>query len=180
MRKELVKKSKFLSWVLRHKPEEVGLKLDPCGWANVEELLEAMRFDPEILREVVETNDKKRFSFNEDGTRIRANQGHSIMVDLGLEPVGPPPILYHGTAEKNIHNIMMRCEGLQKRGRQYVHLSEDQETAIKVGQRHGKVVVLTIRACHMVEHGFQFFLSENGVWLTDHVPSEYIDMSRLE
>ena len=172
MRKELKKKSKFLSLVLRHKPETIDLKLDENGWADVQELLDKTRLDPEELKEIVETNDKKRFTFNDDESKIRASQGHSIDVDLQLEPKDPLPVLYHGTATKNIDSILR--DGLKKANRQHVLLSADQETAIKVGQRHGKPIILTINAKLMAQDGYKFFLSKNGVWLTDSVPVDYI------
>jgi putative RNA 2'-phosphotransferase len=169
--------SKFLSLVLRHRPEKIGLQLDASGWADVDDLLQkanraGVRLDRELLEYVVATNDKKRFSFSQDGTRIRANQGHSIPVDLGLSPVSPPPELYHGTVERFLERI--RSEGLLAQNRNYVHLSKDRETAEKVGQRRGKPVILIIPAGRMHGEGYKFFLSENGVWLTAKVPAEYI------
>lgn len=169
--------SKFLSLILRHKPETIGIQLDENGWANVDELIEkinaqGIELDFESLENIVLTNDKKRFSFNDDLTMIRANQGHSIEVDLALEPALPPEKLYHGTVEKFLDGI--RENGLQKMSRQHVHLSRDISTAQKVGSRRGKPVILTILANEMKEEGFTFFLSENGVWLCDHVPSKFI------
>ena len=177
MSKNIVKTSKFLSLVLRHKPEIIGLRLDKNGWANVEELLvkarrKRMFMDFAALAEVVETNDKKRFSFNKEKTKIRANQGHSLRVDLELEPVRPPDILYHGTATRFWHSISE--QGLVKGRRQYVHLSKDTDTAKKVGIRHGKLLILKIESRRMYENGMRFFLSENGVWMTEHVPVRYI------
>jgi putative RNA 2'-phosphotransferase len=169
--------SKFLSLILRHQPESIGLKLDENGWADVEELRtksagKRMFFTLKELDEVVETNNKKRFAFNEDKTMIRANQGHSIDIDLALEAIQPPDFLYHGTAEANISSILEK--GIEKRSRQHVHLSADKETATKVGMRHGKPVILTIRTGKMHEDGFPFYRSENGVWLTDFVDTKYI------
>ncbi|KPE50515.1 RNA 2'-phosphotransferase [Chryseobacterium indologenes] len=169
--------SKFLSLILRHHPETIQLKLDENGWADVEELRtkSAKRkvfFTVEELDEVVETNNKKRFAFNEDKTKIRASQGHSIDIDLGVEPQNPPEYLYHGTAETNIASILEK--GIEKRSRQHVHLSIDKETATKVGMRHGKPVILTIRTGKMAEDGVLFYLSANGVWLTDFVDAKYI------
>jgi len=175
MRKELVKKSRFLSMVLRHKPEKINLDMDSCGWVCVNQLLKAAKLDIDTLKEIVETNEKKRFSFSEDGKKIRANQGHSISIDLGLKPATPPNTLFHGTARKSVDSIME--SGLQKKGRQHVHLSRDKETAIKVGQRHGKPVVLVVDAEEMARNGHQFFVSDNGVWLTDKVPKEFINIS---
>ena len=169
--------SKYLSLVLRHKPEIIGLNLDENGWADVEELQEKCAkqnraFTLEELDEVVETNDKKRFILNEDKTKIRANQGHSIDIDLALKPQQPPEFLYHGTAETNLASIFEK--GIEKRNRQHVHLSQDKETATKVGMRHGKPVILTIETGKMHEDGILFYLSENKVWLTDFVDAEYI------
>ncbi|WP_080777335.1 RNA 2'-phosphotransferase [Chryseobacterium phocaeense] len=169
--------SKFLSLILRHQPENIQLKLDENGWADVSELITKsakgrMHFSFEDLEEVVETNNKKRFAFNEDKTRIRASQGHSIAIDLDLKAAQPPDFLYHGTAEANISSILEN--GIEKRTRQHVHLSADKETATKVGMRHGKPVILTIRTKAMHEAGIIFFLSANGVWLTDFVEPQYI------
>ena len=167
---------KFLAYVLRHNPAAVGIELDENGWAKVDELLVGVQrsgrlIDITALEEIVATDDKHRFSFNEDKSKIRANQGHSIDIDLGLEEKTPPDILYHGTAEKYIDNI--KQNGIQKRNRQYVHLSSDKQTAIKVGSRHGKPVIFKIDAKQMVMDGFKFYLSENGVWLTDYVSFKY-------
>lgn len=169
--------SKFLSLILRHQPETIGLKLDENGWADVEELRERsakkkVYFSLEELDEVVETNNKKRFAFNEDKTKIRASQGHSINIDLALEALQPPDFLYHGTAEANISSILEK--GIEKRSRQHVHLSADKETATKVGMRHGKPIILTIRTGKMYEDGIAFYLSANGVWLTEFVDPKYI------
>jgi putative RNA 2'-phosphotransferase len=171
------KTSKFLSYVLRHHPELINLNLDENGWANVDELItkstnDTQGFTFEELNEIVETNDKKRFIFNEDKTRIRANQGHSIGIDLALKPQRPPEFLYHGTAQNNIESILEK--GIEKRSRQHVHLSQDKETAIKVGMRHGKPIILTIKTGKMFEEGIEFYLSENEVWLTDYVDAKYI------
>jgi putative RNA 2'-phosphotransferase len=125
-----------------------------------------------LLEAVVSANDKKRFSFNSSGTMIRANQGHSIQVELNLQEQVPPDLLYHGTVEKFLPVI--QTEGLKKMGRQHVHLSVDETTAVKVGSRRGKPVVLVIHSKSMHEAGFSFFLSENGVWLTEAVPPDYI------
>ena len=166
--------SKFMSLVLRHRPEKIGLKLDENGWADVQELITKMNINLQELEYVVENNDKKRFAFNEDKTKIRANQGHSLKtVDLELKNIQPPNFLFHGTVGKFMSAI--RDTGLLKMNRQHVHLSKDRETAIKVGSRRGKAIILSVRAGEMYEKGFEFYCSENGVWLTDHVPSEYID-----
>jgi len=176
--KERIRTSKFLSLVLRHEPERIEVQLDPAGWVEVESLLSACRrhgvaIGRAELDEVVATNEKKRFAFSEDGVRIRANQGHSVEVELGYTPQAPPARLFHGTATRFLESI--RAEGLQKRERHHVHLSADAETATKVGQRHGQPVVLSVRAAAMQARGHEFFLSENGVWLTDHVPAEFIE-----
>lgn len=169
--------SKFLSLILRHQPEIIELRLDENGWAEVNELITKsakgrMHFSFEDLEEVVETNNKKRFAFNEDKTMIRASQGHSIDIDLALKTIQPPDFLYHGTAEANISSILGK--GIEKRSRQHVHLSADKETATKVGMRHGKPVILTIRTKEMHDDGIAFYLSANGVWLTDFVDAKYI------
>jgi putative RNA 2'-phosphotransferase len=177
MNKNVIHISKFLSLVLRHKPEEIDLKLDENGWADVEELIDkvnkrAMKLDLETLDYVVETNSKKRFAFNDDKTKIRASQGHSIEIDLGLEPVQPPEFLYHGTAKANIDSI--KLDGIVKRSRQHVHLSIDSETAHMVGSRHGSPHILRIKALEMHNDRYKFYLSANKVWLTDEVPVKYI------
>ncbi len=171
------KTSKFLSYVLRHHPELINLNLDENGWANVDELItkstnDSQDFTFEELDEIVQTNDKKRFIFNEDKTRIRANQGHSIDINLALIPQQPPEFLYHGTAQSNIEYILEK--GIEKRSRQHVHLSQDKETATKVGMRHGKPIILTINTQKMFDDGIEFYLSENNVWLTDFVDATYI------
>lgn len=176
--KELKTISKFLSLVLRHSPQTIGLELDAEGWADVPELLaRAARRQPGITREVLElvvhTNDKKRFAFNEDGSRIRASQGHSVSVDLGLEHREPPEYLYHGTVSKFIPAI--RAGGLQKMSRQHVHLSGDKETATIVARRRGVPVILVVRSGQMFRDGLVFYLSANGVWLTDAVPPAYLN-----
>lgn len=169
--------SKFLSLVLRHKPETIGLTLAEGGWVSVSELLQACqrhRF-PITLQElhtVVALNDKKRFSFNDDGTLIRASQGHSVKVELGYQPQEPPEILYHGTTERFLPSIL--AKGLLKGQRHHVHLSPDIATATKVGARRGKPVVLSIKSGQMYRDGYIFYQSANGVWLTDHVPAVYI------
>jgi putative RNA 2'-phosphotransferase len=171
--------SKFLSFVLRHKPGAIGLVLDEQGWAYIDELInkakqagEVTTLDRALIQEVVDTNDKKRFVISEDGQRIRAAQGHSIDVDLQLKPVTPPEFLYHGTATRFLDSILK--EGLKPQQRQYVHLSKDIETATAVGQRYGKPVILKIKAQLMYEQGFTFYLAENGVWLTDSVPPTFL------
>lgn len=170
--RQLTRTSKFLSLILRHDPAKIGLTLDPQGWANVDDLLKKMDISSGVLNAIVESNNKKRYSFNENKTKIRANQGHSIDIDLGLEPIEPPSILYHGTATKFLKNIF--CDGIQKMKRHHVHLSEDVETAIKVGKRHGNVIVLKIDTEMMYNDGYSFYKSENDVWLTNFVDPKYI------
>ena len=178
--KENKKISKFLSFVLRHNPESIGLKLDDNGWAETEDLLKKMNdrgfnVTADVLNHIVATNSKQRFSFNENKTKIRASQGHSINVELNLKAATPPEYLYHGTGEKFVSSIL--ANGLQKRERQQVHLSKDRETAIEVGQRHGKPRVFIVEATHMCSEGFLFYLSDNNIWLTDHVPAQYLRLS---
>jgi putative RNA 2'-phosphotransferase len=175
---DLTKTSRFISLILRHKPEEIGITLDEHGWANVEELIRGINIDMETLEHIVATDNKQRYSFNEDKTLIRANQGHSIPVDVELEEVQPPEFLWHGTAEKYEQDII--CYGLIPKSRLYVHLSSDMETAITVGKRHGKVALLRVDALKMYEDGHKFYLSKNGVWLTKHVPTSYLSGAVLE
>ncbi|MDR2954317.1 MAG: RNA 2'-phosphotransferase [Prevotella sp.] len=168
---------KFLSLVLRHEPQKIGIRLDENGWADVQELIQKcamhrVNFTMAELEEIVATNDKKRYSFNEDKTRIRANQGHSIEIDLTLSPVEPPEFLYHGTADRFYTSMM--SEGIKKMSRQHVHLSKDKETAHKVGSRHGRPIILTILAKQMYHDGIEFFQSDNEVWLTDFIDPKYI------
>ena len=177
---QLTTASKFLSLVLRHKPSTIGLVLDAAGWAEVDELLEKAvsaghAISRALLEEIVETSDKKRFAFSEDGLRIRANQGHSVEIELGLPPLAPPPRLYHGTASRFLDAIL--AEGLAKRQRHHVHLSESHETATAVGQRYGQPVLLAVDARRMSAGGFLFYRSDNHVWLTDHVPPAYLSVA---
>jgi len=172
--------SKFLSLVLRHKPDTIGLMLDAQGWASIDELLAksiatGTRFSREDLLQIVATSDKKRFSLSEDGQRIRAAQGHSVPVALGLAPQEPPSTLYHGTAARFVDSIL--SEGLRPQARQYVHLSANEAIAHQVGQRHGKPVILKVEALRMHAKGFKFFLADNSVWLTDQVPPEFLALS---
>ncbi len=178
--KNLTRVSKFLSLVLRHKPQEIGILLDANGWANIDELIEKSRskgiyltFD--TIEEVVLTNDKQRFALSDDCCRIRANQGHSVSVDLQLLKTEPPAFLYHGTVDKFIDSI--KKSGLQKMSRQHVHLSKDHETAHKVGSRRGAPVILKINAGQMHNDGYAFYCSENGVWLCHDVPVKYIEFT---
>jgi putative RNA 2'-phosphotransferase len=175
--KHLKRISKLLSLVLRHKPQRLNLRLDKNGWMEVDMLLQAINrsglsVDMELLDKVVAENDKQRFAFNEDKSKIRANQGHSVDVDVELKPAAPPKYLYHGTVAKFLDAI--RETGLKKMSRQHVHLSATPETATKVGSRRGKPFILTIDAEQMAKDGYVFYLSTNGVWLTDEVPVRYI------
>jgi len=173
----LVKTSRFLSMILRHKPEEIGITLDEHGWAEVPALLAGMNkthpVDMALLEEIVRTDNKQRYSFNEDHTKIRANQGHSVQVDVELAPTQPPKYLYHGSAEK--YEASIDAQGLLPRSRLYVHLSADYDTAVTVGKRHGRPVVYQVAAGEMAENGFVFYLSVNGVWLTKQVPAAYLE-----
>jgi putative RNA 2'-phosphotransferase len=177
--KDKVRLSKFLSLVLRHDPGAIGIELDANGWTSVDELItkaaaKDQRFDMEELRAIVSESDKQRFAMSADGTRIRANQGHSIEVQLGYEPNEPPTELFHGTAAHNLELIL--AQGLIKGARHHVHLSADKETALKVGQRHGKPAILRVDSGSMHRSGIVFYRSENGVWLTDHVPPVFLQM----
>lgn len=177
MDKNFVKLSKLLSLILRHKPQVIGLSLDENGWAEVDQLVALSRqhripFTQEIIEEIVRTNDKQRFAFNADRSKIRANQGHSVAVDLAIAPQRPPRQLFHGTAMQFMDAI--RLQGLLPGNRQHVHLSRDEHTAANVGKRHGEPVVLRIRADAMYRAGHQFYCSDNGVWLTKAVPPEYL------
>jgi putative RNA 2'-phosphotransferase len=170
-----VKVSKYLSKHLRHQPERIGLTLDEAGWVEIDTLIAAcaahgFRFSSEELDHVVATNDKRRFAI--EGTRIRASQGHSIEVDLGLPPATPPPYLFHGTVARNLDAI--RAEGLRPMNRHAVHLSADRETATRVGARRGRPVVLSVDSGAMHNDGQVFRVSENGVWLTEAVPVRYL------
>ena len=168
--------SRFIAFILRHKPESVGIKLDPHGWASVSELISAVSkrwsFNMEKLEEIVATDDKMRYSFNSDKTLIRANQGHSVPVDLELCECDAPTVLYHGTAEK--YTEALDEEGLISKTRLFVHLSGDIETAAAVGKRHGTPVIYEVASSKMQKDGHKFYLSENGVWLTPAVPAKYL------
>ena len=179
--KRLVKVSKYLSRHLRHRPERIGLALEPGGWVAVDALLRAcaahsFALSRDELVEVVERNDKRRFAFDASGTRIRANQGHSVDVALGLEPAEPPEVLYHGTGERSVDSIL--SDGLDRSGRHHVHLSPDIATATRVGARHGRPVVLEVAAGRMAAAGHEFFVTDNGVWLTLAVPVAYLTVRR--
>ncbi len=175
--KAVTRISKFLSLVLRHQPNTIGISLDENGWTDVLTLIDKMNaagfaIDRNILGHVVSTNNKKRFAFDEAGDKIRASQGHSVEIELGYAPAKPPAVLYHGTGEKSVPSILQT--GIEKRERQHVHLSADKNTAVKVGQRHGKPFVFMVWAEKMWDDGHIFYLSQNGVWLTDHVPATYL------
>lgn len=169
--------SKFLSLILRHKPEAIGITLDEHGWANVDELIAGIAktqpIDMTMLEQIVAEDEKQRYSFNEDKTLIRANQGHSIPVDVELEEKEPPEILYHGTGAKYVSSIDE--QGLMPKSRLYVHLSSDEDTAKKVGQRHGKPVIYVVKSGKMFCDGYKFYKSVNGVWLTKEVPLSYLE-----
>lgn len=177
MKKNSIRISKFLSYVLRHNPSTIGLHLNKEGWASVDELISCAarnrrHLTLEELKEVVTTDDKKRFSISRDGRRIRANYGHSIYIELSLKPVTPPPVLYHGTAEQAVPSILK--DGLRPLGRRYVHLSPDFETAINVGKRHGEPVVFQIDTGSMDKDGFKFYCPVYEIWLADCVPVGYL------
>ena len=174
---DVVRVSKRLSYVLRHRPDSVGLALDPAGWVEVGRLLGALAahgtvLSREELEHVVATNDKRRFAFDESGRRVRASQGHSVPVDLELIPATPPGTLYHGTGDGAVAAIQR--EGLRRMRRHHVHLSADVATALRVGRRHGRPAVFAVDAAAMAGDGCVFFRSENGVWLVDAVPSAYL------
>jgi len=170
--KELTRISKRIALILRHKPESAGLTLDAHGWCDVKSLCKALSISMSTLEEIVANDEKTRYSFNDSKTKIRANQGHSINVDVELKKADPPAILYHGTGEKFVDSI--EKQGLFPKSRLYVHLSKDIGTATKVGSRHGKPVVYEVDTAKMQEDGIEFFISENGVWLTKSVPREYL------
>ncbi len=183
MNRREVKISKYLSYMLRHRPDAIGLTLDRQGWADLAELIDlsnraGTRLTEALVRDVVARNDKQRFAISAEGDKIRASQGHSLNIDLGLRPQAPPPTLYHGTPVGFLDSIRQR--GLAPRHRQYVHLSPDTGTSAAVGARRGDPVVLPIRAGSMAASGQRFYLSENGIWLTAHVPVEFIEFPDRE
>lgn len=172
--------SKSLSYVLRHRPDSVGLELETGGWVSIELLLNAFHksgktLSAEILQQVVAHNDKQRFEFSDDGLRIRARQGHSVEVELGYEPAIPPSVLYHGTATRNLDSIF--AQGLLKGRRHHVHLSTNKETMIQVAMRHGKPALLVVQSQQMHAAGYEFFITGNNVWLTEHVPAKFISVT---
>ena len=176
--------SRFVSLILRHKPEKIGLQLDEHGWANVDELIEGIRRDGRnidllLLEKIVAESDKQRFSFSEDKQRIRANHGHTVKVDLELESCQPPEVLYHGTVDANKASIEEK--GLLKVNRLYVHLSPDIEMAVKVAaRRNGQILIYRVAAGDMYRDGYIFHRSVNGVWLTDTVPAKYLQVNEVE
>ena len=176
MKMNLTSTSKFVSLILRHKPETIGIQLDEHGWANVEELIAGIskthEINREILEKIVRTDNKQRFTFNEDKTKIRANQGHSIPVDVELPEAVPPDRLWHRTGAKYVASIDQ--QGLIPRSRLYAYLSSDVATATKVGSRHGKPVIYIVKTKEMHDDGYKFYLSKNGVWLTKEVPVIYL------
>lgn len=169
--------SKYMSLILRHKPEVIGITLDKHGWADVNELIKGIAktklFNMNILEEIVHTDNKQRYSFNEDKTKIRANQGHSVPVDVELEQKTPPDYLWHGTGQKYVSSI--NKQGLLPKSRLYVHLSSDEKTAVTVGCRHGMPVIYKVHSGQMAELGYEFYYSVNGVWLTKEVPVKYLE-----
>ena len=176
--KQMRSTSRFLSLILRHRPESIGISLDEHGWADVQELIDGINrsgshtLDLEILEEIVRSDEKGRYSFNEGHTMIRANQGHSMPVDVELQEKTPPDILWHGTGGKYVSSI--DAQGLIPKGRLYVHLSSDMETARKVGSRHGRPVIYEVDCREMLSDGFRFYQSVNLVWLTKEVPARYL------
>lgn len=179
---DLTKISKYISLILRHKPQIIGITLSEHGWADVDELIRGVAkehegFNRAVLDEIVAKDNKQRYSYSEDGTRIRANQGHSVNVDVELKETLPPEILWHGTAERFIDSI--NSQGLIPKGRLYVHLSSEVSTARIVGSRHGKPAIYKVNCAKMVQDGYKFYLSENKVWLTKAVPAEYLELSDL-
>lgn len=175
--------SKFLSLVFRHQPDSIGINLDENGWTDLNILIiqankNGIPLSFDVIKHIVDTNAKKRFALNDSLDKIRANQGHSVEVDLGYKSQTPPAILYHGTSKEVAPEILKT--GLEKRARHHVHLSLDIETAIKVGQRHGKPFVLEVLSGEMATEGHEFYLSDNGVWLTDHVPPKFLRANQLK
>ena len=176
---DLTKTSRFLSLMLRHKPEVIGITLDEHGWADIDELIDGINshdnkynINREILERIVETDEKQRYAISPDGKLIRANQGHSIPVDVELKETEPPEMLFHGTADRFSESIEQ--QGLLPQSRLYVHLSKDVQTAKKVGMRHGKPIVYRVNSGEMFRQGYKFYISLNGVWLTKNVPPQFL------
>ncbi len=181
--KDKVQVSRFLSYILRHAPESIGLTLDDQGWGEISKLIPLAQKNGtaltiELIKDVVKTNDKKRFAISEDGLFIRAVQGHSLKTTIDYQAITPPKILFHGTATRFIDSIFK--QGLIPNGRQYVHLSQDHKTAVNVGDRHGKAIVLTVDSEKMFSEGFEFYQADNGVWLTLSVPVKYLKIDEKE
>ena len=174
MKKELIRIGKYITLLLRHKPEKEDLHMDRNGWVGVSELTKKLNISKTDLDEIVDNDNKGRFSYSDNMTKIRCNQGHSIDVDVELTEMIPPDILYHGTATKSLNSIFEN--GIDKRVRNHVHLSSDKETADKVGKRHGNVIILNIDSKQMFEDGIKFYLSVNNVWLTDYIDRKYITL----
>jgi putative RNA 2'-phosphotransferase len=170
--KSIINKSKYLSYILRHNPEKANLKLEKDGWVLISDILKNINISMSEIEEIVALDDKQRFSFDSNKTKLRANQGHSVNIDIHFKKEIPPVVLYHGTSKRFLSSILK--SGLDKRNRQYVHLSPDEKTAYDVGIRHGEPIILKINCNTMVQDGYDFFLSENGVWLTDNIPPKYI------
>lgn len=180
---DLTKLSRFMSFVLRHDPGSIGLELDSAGWASISDIVrlgqdKKRKFDRSDVLSVVETDEKKRYSLSSDGKKIRAAQGHSFPIDLGLVPKAPPDTLFHGTSTKNLDSIMR--DGILPMSRDKVHLSLDRETAITVGKRHGNPAVLVVDSGSMHENGHVFLMADNGVWLADSVPFNFIKIEYQE
>lgn len=180
MKQDMTKLSRFISLILRHQPQSIGIELEYNGaWADTKKLIDGInrtgkyKIDMKILEKIVSEDDKQRYSFSEDKAKIRANQGHSVDVNMGFTEKAPPEILYHGTAERFADSIL--AEGLKKMTRQYVHLSADEETASKVGVRHGKLRIFRVLSGEMYRQGYKFYCSDNGVWLTNNVPPNFLE-----
>lgn len=173
----LVEISKYMSLILRHKPETIGITLDEHGWADVDEFIAGIardrEFNMEMLEEIVRRDEKQRYSFDEEKVLIRANQGHSIPVDVELDETEPPEYLWHGTGMKYVSSIDV--QGLLRKSRLYVHLSKEDKIAVEVGRRHGKPVLYLVKSGEMYRDGYPFYLSKNGVWLTREVPVQYLE-----
>lgn len=172
---ELISKGKYLSFILRHGREEYeqGL-IDSHGWMSIDDLASMKGYTRELIEEIVNTNNKARYEYNEDKTKIRARQGHSIPVDIELKEVTPPDILFHGTADRFLDSIFE--QGIKAQSRLYVHLSQDKNVALSVGKRHGNPVILKVDSARMRNDGIKFYLSNNGVWLTEFVDKKYISV----
>lgn len=181
IKRRRIAESKFLSLLLRHKPQEIGLRLDEAGWASIDDIVQltgrgCTPLSRAVIEEITATSDKQRFTISDDRQKIRANQGHSLSIDLGLAARLPPQLLYHGTATRFLGAILE--QGLLKGERHHVHLSLDMATALTVGLRHGDPAILSVASGRMNSDGFKFYLSENGVWLTDHVPICYLTLEQ--